>query len=651
MTLSARQKHALIDAAREGLNAISRPVPLSGAEWADKNYYLSAESSYIEGRWVTAPFQVAILNAMTCEDIEEVNLLKSARVGYTKLLLIASGFMLEHKKRNGIVFQPDDGARDSFSKKHVDTAFRDVPVIRDIFPWLGKKHKNNTLDAKTLSNQRTLYLLGGKAAKNYREKSVDFVIYDELSKFDPNIEGKAGSPLRLGDKRLEGSAFRKSIRGSTPTRRGECLITQSYERSTHKFRRFVPCPHCGEAHPLEFGKEDSDHGLKWDKSLPREDQPSSAHYVCGECGGIWHYNQLADQDAKGWYQSDTGIKTFDGLTYSSLDGDLIDRPRKVAFHIWSIYSPFSPWSRIVDDWLDACQSHEDLISFVNETLGEPWEEKGDKVDHEALQRLRYSFPAEVPKRALVLTATADTQNDRIEILVQGWAGKTEPYDIDFIIVRGDTTLQTTWDEVDRQLGRTYQHESGATMKISLTLIDSGGHRTKQVHDFCKKRLSRGIYPLIGARTENAPLSQRPSKNNIGKVPQFTVGTSTAKATVYGWLANMLKSGDRDGPDRIHFPVHPLVDEEFFLQLTAEKRVFRAGKWKWEQTRKRNEVLDLHGYGVAAIAILNPNFEALARQLEPEPEAPPEPTPAEQVTKARRLAKSRRKTKGYVKSWR
>ncbi|WP_332832646.1 phage terminase large subunit family protein [Escherichia coli] len=43
--------------------------------------------AYQEGRWETLPFQRAIMNAMGSDYIREVNVVKSARVGYSKMLL------------------------------------------------------------------------------------------------------------------------------------------------------------------------------------------------------------------------------------------------------------------------------------------------------------------------------------------------------------------------------------------------------------------------------------------------------------------------------------------------------------------------------------------------------------------------------------
>ncbi len=67
-----------------GLLALKIPVPLTTVQWADRHYYLPKESSYTPGRWETLPFQVAIMNSMGNDRIRTVNLIKSARVGYTK---------------------------------------------------------------------------------------------------------------------------------------------------------------------------------------------------------------------------------------------------------------------------------------------------------------------------------------------------------------------------------------------------------------------------------------------------------------------------------------------------------------------------------------------------------------------------------------
>ncbi len=55
--------------------------------------------AYPEGRWETLPFQRIIMNAMGSDYIREVNVVKSARVGYSKMLLGVYAYFIEHKRR------------------------------------------------------------------------------------------------------------------------------------------------------------------------------------------------------------------------------------------------------------------------------------------------------------------------------------------------------------------------------------------------------------------------------------------------------------------------------------------------------------------------------------------------------------------------
>lgn len=319
-----------------GLIALHIPVPLTTVQWADKYYYLPKESSYTPGKWETLPFQVAIMNAMGYELIRVVNLIKSARVGYTKMLLGVEGYFIEHKSRNSLLFQPTDSSAEDFMKSHVEPTIRDVPVLLELAPWFGRKHRDNTLTLKRFSSGVGFWCLGGAAAKNYREKSVDVVCYDELSSFEPDVE-KEGSPTLLGDKRIEGSVWPKSIRGSTPKVKGSCQIEKAANESAHFMRFHVPCPHCGEEQYLKFGDGSTSFGLKWEKS-----KPETVYYLCEHNGCVIRQSEL-DQKAGRWICDNTGMWTRDGLAYFSASGEEVPPPRSITFHIWTAYSPFTTW--------------------------------------------------------------------------------------------------------------------------------------------------------------------------------------------------------------------------------------------------------------------------------------------------------------------
>ncbi|EKC3426972.1 phage terminase large subunit family protein, partial [Escherichia coli] len=421
MNISEQQLNNMVAAVSVALQPLVRVVPMTAVEWADQYYYLPKESSYGDGEWKTLPFQIAIMNSMGNDQIRTVNLIKSARVGYTKMLLGVAGYFIEHKSRNSLLFQPTDSAAEDFMKSHVEATIRDVPCLKDLSPWLGRKHRDNTLTLKRFSSGVGFWCLGGAAAKNYREKSVDVVCYDELSSFEPDVE-KEGSPTLLGDKRIEGSVWPKSIRGSTPKIKGTCQIEKAANESAHFMRFYVPCPHCGEAQYLKFGDESTPFGLKWEK-----DSPESVFYLCEHHGCVIHQSEL-DQSNGRWICENTGMWTRDGLTFFSARGDEIPPPRSITFHIWTAYSPFTTWVQIVYDWLDALKDPNGLKTFVNTTLGETWEEAvGEKLDHQVLMDKVVRYTAAVPSRVVYLTAGIDSQRNRFEMYVWGWAPGEEAF--------------------------------------------------------------------------------------------------------------------------------------------------------------------------------------------------------------------------------
>lgn len=308
----------------------------------------------------------------------------------------------------------DERAAERFVKTHLEPGIRDIPVWAKLAPWLGRKHRDNTLEIKLFANGKQFFCYGGRAAANYRELSVDGVLYDELSTFEPDIEGE-GSATFLGDKRLEGSIFGKSIRGSTPKIAGSCQISSAASESSVRLRFYVKCPHCGGEQTLQFGGKDTKFGLKWVGK-----DPGSAYYCCEHNGCCIKQHEL-DQEGGRYICDETGIWTKDGIDWYSSDDECIETPESISFYVWTIFSPFTTWSRIVEDFFKTFGDVNKLKSFINTTLGQVWEEdQGELLDWEVLKSRRERYQAQVPDEVCHLTGGVDTQDDRLEFRVWGW---------------------------------------------------------------------------------------------------------------------------------------------------------------------------------------------------------------------------------------
>lgn len=213
----------------------------------------------------------------------------------------------------------------------------------------------------------------------------------------------------------------------------------------------------------------------------------------------------------------------------------------------------------------------------------------------------------------------------------------EHWDIEHKIFWGDPARKEVWQELDAWLLKTYS-VAGRGLKVACATVDSGGHHTDHVYNFCKARQGRRVFAIKGSSQYYAPVASKPTQTGRQRVMLYSVGTDTAKDTiVLSWLKN-----DEPGPGYIHFPND--ADEEYFRQLTGEQRktvFFRGNKrLKWEKTRERNELLDLHVYNYAAYVILAPDIEAIVASR-----APKKPTPEPELPRStqRKRPARRRKT--------
>jgi phage terminase large subunit GpA-like protein len=151
-------------------------------------------------------------------------------------------------------------------------------------------------------------------------------------------------------------------------------------------------------------------------------------------------------------------------------------------------------------------------------------------------------------------------------------------------------------------------------------VDSGGMHTHEVYYYCRQHAPKAM-AIKGSKGFNDPLvRQNPKPQDItidggvikSGVLLWNVGVSYAKKTLY----NRLKI-ETPGPNYIHF--HAGLDDEFYMQLTAEKLVTRVKKgyreFEWIKTRDRNDFLDCWNYAYAAahrLGILNIGWQKAER---------------------------------------
>lgn len=584
---------------KRGLGAFGVPPPMTLDEWAREHFYLSAESSYVEQRWTPWWFQRAIMACISNDDIFEVDMRKSARVGYTKMILAAKGYFAQHKRRNQISWQPTDDDRDEFVKTELDPMLRDVAIMEKVFPAYLKRDKDNTLQQKKFLGSM-LHLRGGKAAKNYRRVSADVAYLDELDAFDANIE-KEGDPVDLAKKRVEGATFPKLVCGTTPKLKGFSNIEKREKEADLFVQACIPCPECGEYHPLVWGGKEEPTGFKW-----TDNDPETVRHLCPHCGALITQAQYLaiDLDKLGRYQAEDGTMLDNEGEFRNAVGDIIRPPAHIAFHVWSAYSPNVSWVGLVRDFLAAVRESgegkkEKLQTFWNTTLGDYWAEEFEKTDDNELRARAEPYPLErVPMGGLLLLAYTDTQPNRLETSVYAYGRGCEMWLVAHRVFFGNPDENEVWADLDEFLFETeFMHASGTRMRITAYGIDTGGHNTHAVYNWVSLHDRRKVFATKGRSGREKHICDGASKVDIdwrgmmrkNGLVLWWVGTNHAKDLLHGRLQIA-----KPGPGYVHFSKE--LSDEWFKQFTGEarttRRTSRGGEESaWTATRKRVEAWD------------------------------------------------------------
>ncbi|TOJ83015.1 DNA packaging protein [Vibrio parahaemolyticus] len=603
-----------------GLMGVRKTPPVSGTEWANQHFRLASGSSQEEGAWVTLYFQVAILNMMCNRSIRRLTFQKSARIGWSKMLVAAVSCLLHQFKTNTVIYQPTDDDAKNFTIDEIDGAWEEMPLIRRIFPFLFARDQNNTTKKK-VGLGWILDILGAATPKNMRRITKGALFGDEIDGWDWEL-GKEGDPISLARTRLEGAAFPMERWGTTPTNAGESHVERLMAEMSLTFRFYLPCPHCGHEQVLEWGTPETKHGFKWDNNETSIERKSkTTYYACAQCDDPIYYRHLSAMQKRGRWIAEDFTWTKDGLHFFDVDGNKTDTPVSVGIHCWAAYNTkmTDGWRGLVREFLTKKSDPSKLKTFVNLILGELWEgEHRDKHDWEHLKGRREIWwtgeraKNPVPDRAVVLTAGIDTQDDRIEFYIWAWGAGEECWFVDHIVVVGDLSNEITKDACAAKLQTQYVKQNGEIMGIRMGCWDAMGHKTDDVYEMSRRLGVLWIVPIQGENRYGRPIQSFPRKKTNKKVYLTKVGTDNSKALLYGRLGIMPK-GTEPVPGCVHFPVDErIAGDEFFKQLCSatKKQEIRNGRrvWRWvKQFHPFDEALDGWNYAHAALRILIERF--------------------------------------------
>ena len=588
------------------------PEPLTVSQWAERHRVLSRESSAEAGPWRNArtPYMVEPMDAFNDPRVREIAIVAMSQSAKSEAELNMIGYIIDQDPGSTLYVQPNLDDAKKFSRLRIAPMLRDSPRLRNKVAEVKSRDSGNTVLQKTFPGGM-LTIVGSQSPSALASTPARYVLGDEVDRWAQSA-GTEGDPWSLASARTTTFYNAKMVAVSTPTIKGFSKIEKLYNEGTQE-RWCSQCPDCGEWHDIVF----DDIKFEFDTTKAGKIKTytvKSVNWCCPSCGCVHSETEMREAPAKWIAQNPEAIK----------------RGRR-SFWINAFASPWRSWEAIVLGFLESRKDPEALKVFYNTVLGELWSERIDFADEDTMLARREDYGTredgthvELPDGVLVLTCGVDTQDSffSYEVLGHGFYGET--WGIKKGIVMGDPNDDETWSRLDDVLDRVYRFKDGRGLSISMTCIDSGGHKTQSVYKHCRDRMGKRVFAIKGQGGDGIPFTRPPSKvdivvngRKVAKTFLYTLGVDAGKATI---MANL--KVDEPGPKYCHFPRGEECgyDFNFFTELLSERMVLKQergrSRWAWERIPgiQHNEALDARNYALAALRILDPNMDAVASRL-------------------------------------
>lgn len=620
--------------------------------------------------------------AVTEPGVHIITAMVATQLLKTSLLENVFGFHAHLDPCPALLVQPKEEAAEAFSKERITPLIRSTPALRKLVGTTKMRSGDESLTYKPYPGG-FLALVGAGSPDNLARRPVRIVMYDEVDKYAATREG---DPITLGDERAATFVNWLSLRVCSPTIEEESRIAASYADSDRR-RASVECPHCKHRQFLDFFKH-----VHWDKEGTTH-RPRTARVGCEACGVLWSEGErLRALRTIRWHQTRPFVccgarhvpleiyeAAWQGAAATAADEEKIEpigqvwewweNPRYAVYRAkcptcrsWAVSNEhagfqcsklYSPWPKdappsIAKKWLDAKDDEEKKQAWWNTQLGLPYKLRAAReLEVDALAARGEQWAADVPDQVGIITAGVDVQDYRLEVEVVGWGRDEESWSIAYEVFEGSPSTPDPWRKLDDFLRGTWARADGRKFALEAVCIDSGGHHTQRVYEFCKARLGRRIWAIKGESARGGernpvwPVKKPTKKSKTGFRP-FIIGVNAAKDVIH---SNLHK--EAAGPGFMHFKSDR--DISYFMQLTAERVVTRVASGKkyrvWEQIPGRaNEALDCRVYSYAALCglifaglKLNQRCDDLAKLLGT-PITAPAPEAAQQASAAAEQAR-------------
>lgn len=572
------------------MRALMPPAKLNLSDWMEREIRLP-EDVALPGPIRLYPFQRGMADAISDPAYTRVTVLKSARVGYTTLLVGAIANHVVNDPAKVLAVLPTDDDCRRFVVDEIEPTFSASPALSKALSGAQEEGGRNTMVYRRFAGG-SLRVVAARAPRNLRAHTARILILDEVDGMEPTKEGLA--PV-IVERRTMSFPDRKILIGSTPTDLATSYTIRQYGLSDKRIFE-VPCPKCGVFSEIVWKD------IRWP-----EGEPHKAYWCCPACE-----NEIDERfkggmvEAGQWRATAPHVRGHAGFRLSSLISPLEN----------------ARWGLLAAEFIAAKDDPETLKVFINTVLGEGAGDDGEDLDEVELSGTVERFGLEaIPADVLAITMGVDVQHGRLEATLIGWTRTGVACVLAHIIIWGAWDDDATWTELDDLLRTRWRHPLGGRIGIDAACVDSGdGATMDRVYEFCFPRARRRVMAIKGMGGSRPWILGSQQQKRGGTI--WIVGVDGIKTALFARLRT-----------RQHFRFSDDLGLDWFEQLAGERQVVRYRKGAPIRefvpvSGRRHEALDCVVYAMAAHKTLNIDWDRRIGALEAEEPVQRQPKIAE-----------------------
>ena len=472
------------------------PSPLPAWQWIEQNVELGNTSAF-PGKvsFDFFPCSKILLNYMQDKRVRRIIATVSAQSGKTETSIMFLLWMIREDPRPTMWTMAGAEMCEEFAKKRLWPAIYDCDPVRELAPTDRSEWTKGLCMFSTMN----VMLRGSNSRGRLKSDPVAVLINDERS------DWKKGAISTIRQRQTTFSDSVEVSMGTAGVKDDE--FHADWKEGSQTFLHWT-CPHCQHSQTFRFGKKESvfypnsrkQGGFVWDENdttrpggvWDYEAVKATVRYECEKCGHLFSNSDKMEL-VKSIHQVHRNPKAL---------------PENISIHWWKAYMPWAKcdWGEIVVEFLQAmdavkCGELEPLKTFVQETLGEPWEDRTQADQSEILDRCGeydlgqfWILSPGVYEPETVPILTIDRQNEYFVWLIRQWRKQGESKLIDCGTISSYDDLRTM--QLDYKI------------RNSCVWGDDGGHDVTKFRQTC---LRWGWNAMKGEKFSHYTIIEGPNK--------------------------------------------------------------------------------------------------------------------------------------------